>query len=65
MFKLSIVLLMITNMLAASAAPFAALQASGSKTGHRVSSSTASAPHAAGIADDGFPQQEGGFADAA
>jgi hypothetical protein len=63
MFTLSIVLLMITNMLAASAASFAALQASGSKTGHRVSASTASAPHTARIAD-GFPQ-EGGFADAA
>jgi hypothetical protein len=57
MFTSSIVLLMIINTVAASAAPFAALQVSALETDPHVASAT-SDKHAAGIADGGFPRQQ-------
>jgi hypothetical protein len=64
MFTSSIVLLMIINTVAASAAPFVALQASALDISLRVASAP-SAKHTTGIADGGFPEQEGGVADVA
>ena len=65
MFTPAIVLLMIINTVAASGTVFVALQAFALETGDRVSSLMASAPHATGIADDGFLRQESGIADVA
>ena len=64
MLTSSIVLLMVVNTVAASAAPFAALLASALETGHRVTT-TDVAQGAARIPDSRFPHQEDGIAAAA
>lgn len=64
MFTSSIVLWMIINTVAASAAPFVALLVSALETGHRVAP-VASAKVAAGLADGALAHQEVGLADAA
>ena len=64
MLTSSIVLLMIVNTVAASAAPFVALLASALETGHRVAT-TDVAKGPARIPDSRFPHQEEGIADAA
>ena len=64
MLTSSIVLLMIVNTVAASAAPFVALLASALDTGHRVAT-TDVAQGPARIPDSRFPHQEDGIAAAA
>lgn len=64
MFTSSIVLLMIVNTVAASAAPFVALMASALDTGHRVATTNV-AKGPARIPDSRFSHQVDGIADAA
>jgi hypothetical protein len=64
MLTSSIVLLMIVNTVAASAAAFVALLASALETGHRVAT-TDVVKGVAQIPDSRFPHEEEGIADAA
>jgi hypothetical protein len=65
MLTSSIVLLMIVNTVAASAAAFVALLASALETGHRMATTDVVVKGAAQIPDSRFPHQEEGIADAA